>query len=412
MMDHALPKRRIHAPSLSLKPIFRSRVPVIRRANEEFTMVWTTSPSLRTENPAIRLARRGTRRVGRALITLSKIGDPSIPANRTKGRGKAAAAKAEKERKRERTARIARRVGSAVGGPVERRIERALLTKSWEHASRSALRGYLVSSLQNPVINVQSVLARHHFVRELYGDQFAGLMAEELQWASDTNQHLRRRQHALPGETGLTWAEVKRRKIWDSEIAAAIGDPERFAARWREALSTPPGTRLSVIEAACGSANDYRAFAAYGVGAHLDYTGFDLTEANVANAREMFPDVDFRRGDVQDIPAADGSYDWAMTSDLLEHLSPQACNRAIDELCRVSRAGVIIIFFIMSDVEEHTVTPRRSYHVNELSMERIRDRFVGQGLTPEFVHISGMLKERFGFDDYYNRRAWSMVARH
>ena len=375
-------------------------------------MLWSTRPARRSENPAIRFARRGTRRIGRALIEVSKIGEPTVPENRTKGRGEAAAEKAEMIRKWERNARIARRVGSVIGGPVERRIERRLLTKSWERLAPSTLRGYLVSSLQNPVINVQSVLARHHFTRELYGDHFVELMAEELQWASDTNQHLRRRQHALPKETGLTWAEVKRRKIWEAEIADAIGDPDRFAARWREALATPPATRLSVIEAACGSANDYRAFAAYGLGSHLDYTGFDLTEGNVANASEMFPDVDFRRGDVQDIPAADKSYDWAMTSDLLEHLSPQAFNRAIDEFCRVSRKGVIIIFFIMSDIPEHRVNPRRSYHVNDLSMARIRDRFIEHGLTPEFVRIGSMLKESFGFDDYYNAKAWSMVARH
>ena len=375
-------------------------------------MVWSTSPTRRTENPAITFARRGTRRVGRALIKVSKIGDPTVPENRTKGRRSPAAEKAEMIRKWERNARIARRVGTVIGGPVERRIERTLLTKSWERLAPSSLRGYLVSSLQNPLINVQSVLARHHFVRELYGDQFAELMAEELQWAADTNRHLRRRQHALPGETGLTWAQVKRRKIWEAEISAAIGDPERFAARWREALATPPARRLSVIEAACGSANDYRSFAAYGLGSHLDYTGFDLTEANVANAQEMFPDVDFRRGDAQDISAADNSYDWAMACDLLEHLSPQAFNRAIDEFCRVSRDGVIVVFFMMRDIPEHKVTPRRSYHVNELSMQRIRDRFVEHGLTLEFVHISSMLKERFGFDDYYNSRAWTMVARH
>jgi SAM-dependent methyltransferase len=274
------------------------------------------------------------------------------------------------------------------------------------------LRNYLVSSLQNPVINVQSVLVRHHFVRELCGDQHEDLMSEELQWASDTNQHLRIRQHALPRETGLTWKEVKRRKIWETEIAEAVGDSDRFAARWRDALAESSVTRLSLIEAACGSANDYRAFDAYGLAPHLDYTGFDLTETNVANAREMFPDVDFRRGDVQNIPAEDKSYDWAMASDLLEHLSPQAFNRAIDELCRVSRTGVVIIFFLMSDTPEHQVTPRRSYHVNVLSKDRIRDRFVELGLTPEFVDVSRMLKERFGFDDYYNRRAWSVIARH
>lgn len=320
--------------------------------------------------------------------------------------------RAERLRRRERSARLARRIGSFVGGPVERRIERALLTSAWENASSAMLRNYLVSSLQNPVINIQSVLARHHFVRELCGDAaHQTLMAEELAWACDANRQLRERQHALPGETGLTWPQVKRKGIWEQEISRVIGDPDVFAARWRTAMATPAPRRLSVIEAACGSANDYRALAAYGIGQYLDYSGFDLTAANIENAREMFPAVDFRRGDVQEIAAGDRSYDWAMASDLLEHLSPQAFNRAIDELCRVSRVGVLVIFFLMSERPEHQVNPRRSYHVNVLSRQRIGERFIANGLTPEFTHIPALLEQQFGFTDYYNRRAWTVVAR-
>jgi 2-polyprenyl-3-methyl-5-hydroxy-6-metoxy-1,4-benzoquinol methylase len=55
----------------------------------------------------------------------------------------------------------------------------------------------------------------------------------------------------------------------------------------------------------------------------------------------MFPRIDFRVGDVQDIQAEDDAYDWALAHDLLEHLSPSAFNRAIDELCRVTRRGVL-----------------------------------------------------------------------
>jgi Methyltransferase domain len=73
----------------------------------------------------------------------------------------------------------------------------------------------------------------------------------------------------------------------------------------------------------------------------LDYAGFDLTSLNIDNARQMFPGVDFRLGDVQDVDAADQSYDWAVAHDLLEHLSPAACNRPIDELCRIAWRGVL-----------------------------------------------------------------------
>jgi hypothetical protein len=69
------------------------------------------------------------------------------------------------------------------------------------------------------------------------------------------------------------------------------------------------------------------------------------------------------------------------------------------------------IFFYMSERHEHLVTPRRSYHVNVLSRDRIGERFIANGLTPEFVHIKSLLAKQFGFDGYYNRRAWTVVAR-
>jgi len=190
-----------------------------------------------------------------------------------------------------------------------------------------------------------------------------------------------------------------------------VGDQGRFAAAWTQALLGEPERRLSVIEAACGSANDYRYFDSYGMAPLLDYTGFDLTKQNIANAHQMFPEVDFRVGDVQDIEAADGSYDWAVAHDLLEHLSPSAFNRAIDELCRVTRRGVLISFFYMLDQPEHEITPRRTYHVNVLSKDRIAERFARHCSDIQWVHVRTMLAERYGFGDYYNVRAWTIIAR-
>src|SRR4051812_27972443 len=85
--------------------------------------------------------------------------------------------------RRERNSRIARRVGSFFGGPIEREIERRLLTKSWLAFRPEKLQDYLVASYQNPVINVQSILARHEFIRELDGEKHDALMEEELRWA-------------------------------------------------------------------------------------------------------------------------------------------------------------------------------------------------------------------------------------
>src|SRR5262249_30134837 len=49
-----------------------------------------------------------------------------------------------------------------------------------------------------------------------------------------------------------------------------------FQDVWRRILSEKSFDRLSLVEPACGSANDYRFFEAFGLTRFMDYTGFDL----------------------------------------------------------------------------------------------------------------------------------------
>jgi SAM-dependent methyltransferase len=324
--------------------------------------------------------------------------------------GKASASVAQ-EWRWERSSRIARRIGSALGEPVERRVERHLLRRAWQHFDRERLKGYLVGGYQNPVINLQSILARHELIRELYGDAHDAMMDAELQWVADTHRALRARQRALQEQMGKDFRQIKNSKKWLQACAEVLVDQDQFAAVWTEALRKPPMRRLAVIEAACGSANDYRFFDTYGLAPHLDYTGFDLTSLNIDNARQMFPGVDFRIGDVLNIDAVDRSYDWAIAHDLLEHLSPVACNRAIDELCRVAGRGVLISFFLMGKHSEHKVQAQRTYHVNHLSRDRIHEQFERHCTDIRWIHVRSFLKERTGFGDYYNNNAWTLIAR-
>jgi SAM-dependent methyltransferase len=324
--------------------------------------------------------------------------------------GKASAAEAQ-DRRWERNSRIARRIGSALGGPVERRIERHLLLRAWQHFDPERLKGYLVRGYQNPVINVQSILARHELIRELYGDTHDAVMDAELQWVADRHRALRARQRALQEETGKDFSQVKKSKKWRQAYTAIMVDQDQFAAVWTEALRKLPSRRLAVIEAACGSANDYRFFRTYGLAPLLDYTGLDLTPANIDNARQMFPGVDFRIGDVQKIDAVDRSYDWAVAHDLLEHLSLAACNRVIDELCRIAGRGVLISFFRMGRHSEHKVHAERFYHVNHLSRDRIHGQFERHCTDIRWIHVRTFLEERTGFSDYYNNNAWTLIAR-
>jgi SAM-dependent methyltransferase len=166
---------------------------------------------------------------------------------------------------------------------------------------------------------------------------------------------------------------------------------------------------VSVLEPACGSANDYRFLERYGLSKLLDYFGFDLCSANIENARALFPKVRFDPGNVFEIPAPDKSFDLCITHDLFEHLSLAGLEVAIREICRVTRRGTCIGFFNMDEIPEHLEQPVEEYHWNKLSMARIKEAFASHGFIAQVRHIATFLRQRIGCDCTHNPNAYTLV---
>ena len=289
------------------------------------------------------------------------------------------------------------------------KIESEKLTRSWMRHDASVLRDYLVADVEDPRLNVQSLLARHFLARALTGGRFADLMVEECRFATALNWCLSPSgPRRSPEEADLTLYALRRgldnaegieipefilrtfsslpRQLerctipnylerWLTEISAAAGSAkagasslDTFICLWRSVLeseawpktsdSDPRGPDCpSVIEPACGSANDYRFLAASGLAERFNYTGFDLCPKNVANAQALFPGTRFQCANVFEIPAPDRSFDYCVVHDLFEHLSLEGLTVAIDEICRVTRRGLCLGFFNMDEIGEHREQP-------------------------------------------------------
>ena len=295
--------------------------------------------------------------------------------------------------------------------PLGRRAEHWLLQRTWGTGSADMLDAYLVSGYQNPRINLQSVLERHFLVARLFSDRHAALMEQEVRFAVELNEILRRRATELGVRMGSYRNPIKHAAV--RRVDAAIADREHeMLERWHERLrGEPVGRRLRLIEFACGSANDYRAFAEAGLGSHLDYLGIDLSAKNVANARRRHRDARFEVGDILELPYPDRSFDYVIASDIFEHLSPDAMERALDEATRLAREGLVLTFFNTSDAPAHEIRRRRAYHWNRLSRPLIVERVRDAGFPAiTAVPIARWLKEEHGYGHSYNRHAWSLVA--
>ena len=293
--------------------------------------------------------------------------------------------------------------------PFGRRIEPAPAQQAWT-GSADVLDRYLVAGYQNPRLNVQSILVRHVLLADILGDRAAAGMEDEIRFAIDLNETLRRRAAELGVTMGVFRDPEKLAAV--ERVSAAVADQDHaFLDRWRDELRAVPPSRIPVLEFACGSADDYRAFAECGLGRCLCYLGIDLSPLNIANARRRHPEARFEVDDILALRFEDQSYDHVVAADIFEHLSPDAFRRAIDEAGRLARRALVFTFFNMADAPEHEIRPMRSYHRNLLSRGRIEEHVRALGFdTVLCLPIARWLETRYGYPHSYNPNAWTIIA--
>ena len=323
------------------------------------------------------------------------------------------------------------------------KLETERLTASWAKYGRDTLRSYLVEDVEDPRINVQSILTRHFLIERLFGGRFEALMEQELRFSLVMNWLLRLLKKPVSAEqlqdvlhallAGENNAERLEIPSYISEIFATLAMPNyicdllnwapvettgvpvpeylmsTFQAIWHEVLADEQPQRISVLEPACGSANDYRFIEAFGIARLLDYTGFDLCEKNIQNAKQMFPEVCFKVDNALEIKAEDKSFDCCFVHDMFEHLSIEAMEVAIAEICRLTRRDICAGFFNMHDGDRHIVKTVDEYHWNKLSVAETRKIFERHASVVKVIHIDKFLASKFGCSDTHNKDAYTFI---
>ncbi len=318
------------------------------------------------------------------------------------------------------------------------------LVRSWSKHNSLVLRDHLVKDVEDPRINVQSILTRHWLINQLFGDKYDDLMEHEIRFALVMNWLLAllkknvrtsqlqtilycliEKQNSAEGITIPSYVfETFSKLAVPNYICNALSLPasecaegiipdyiiSTFGRIWKEILADERHEKISVLESACGSANDYRFIDAFGIGKFLDYAGIDLCEKNVCNAKRMFPEIDFKVGNAIEIQAGDKEYDYCFVHDLFEHLSIEAMEHAVSELCRITKKGICAGFFNMYDGSEHVVNAVNSYHWNKLSKGVICRLFEEDFHHFEIIHIDKFLSTKYNFGDTHNKNAYTFIA--
>ncbi len=310
------------------------------------------------------------------------------------------------------------------------------------------LRDYLASGVQDPWLNPQSMQARHFLAERVLGRGVAGWAAREARFAAgirwlwdggrrdgdgdwfaavghalnrgaddaegtEIPRYVRDDFAALPCEVDGVTVPNHARRACEAGLAGGTFEEARswFAPVWKAALEGLPPAGLSVLEPACGSANDFRVWDAFGLARHVDYVGFDLCERNVANARSLFPGARFEVGNAYEIAQGDGSFDAVIVHDLFEHLSEEGLEVAMGEVTRVARGALFLGFFQMHEEDEHLIRPVEDYHINRLSLGRVRAFLEARGFRTQAVHVDSWLREELGGrEPFYEEWAYDVMA--
>jgi hypothetical protein len=322
------------------------------------------------------------------------------------------------------------------------RNETEKLRLSWSKYDRATLRDYLVKDVEDPRINVQSILTRHWLIKQLLGNKFNDLMGHELRFSLVMNWLLKLIKNNIRTNqlqtildaliSGNDNAEGIIVPLYISETFSLLSMPNyicdalnlpfvedtkgsipeyiisTFARIWNDMLGNEPLRKIAVLEPACGSANDYRFLDTFGISRFIDYIGFDLCEKNIRNAGMMFPGVAFEVGNILEISAEDNAFDYCFVHDLFEHLSLEAMEIAISEMCRVTRHGICMNFFNMHNNDKHIVKVIDSYHWNKLSLKEIKESLENKVSSMEIIHIGSFLVSSFGYNDTHNKNAYTI----
>jgi len=264
--------------------------------------------------------------------------------------------------------------------------ETELLRRSWQRQNTRQISQYLIRNVEDPRVNLNSILSRHFLISEIFGPNIR-LMRKEIVFGIRMTRLMLDLDEKDPGDSFHGVINI-------------------FQRKWRSELAGSGAEKVSVLEPACGSAADYRCMDSFGMAPHMEYTGFDLCSSNISNAKRMFPSVTFETGNVLDMKYADKSFDYCVVHDLFEHLSREAISAAVSEICRVTRKKIFIGFFNMRLYGDHQIKRMYDTHYNLLSARKLVQAFRQHGAEARIRGLNRLVTEQYHSEPHYNKDAY------
>ena len=136
----------------------------------------------------------------------------------------------------------------------------------------------------------------------------------------------------------------------------------------------------SVLEIGPGTFIDYKHF--YKNYENVEYQAIDFTQKVVDYGKTL--GAECKIGSIEDIPCEDNSFDFVYCRHVLEHLSDY--KKAIEEMIRVSKNYVCLVFWMMEDKKPNLKFDGRLHHNSYLQSE-VEEFVRGKNKNVKFFQV-------------------------
>jgi 2-polyprenyl-3-methyl-5-hydroxy-6-metoxy-1,4-benzoquinol methylase len=155
--------------------------------------------------------------------------------------------------------------------------------------------------------------------------------------------------------------------------------------RYRFALEHVRGKR--VLDAGCGVGWGSKLLIEAGA---AKVVGVDISEEAIEDCRRRVPDVEFRLGDLMELPVDDDAFDVVVCFEALEHTSDTS--RTLDELARVLAPGGLLF---VSSPNPRVYPAGNPFHLHEMPPEELQaavaQRFRNTSMFLQHQYISSLM---------------------
>lgn len=153
-----------------------------------------------------------------------------------------------------------------------------------------------------------------------------------------------------------------------------------------------------VLDVGCGTGYGAEVLRGYS-----SYTGVDLSEESLANARATFgaENVDFRQGDACDLPFGGEQFDVVVCFEMLEHVHEPS--RVVAEIRRVLVPGGVVVASTPDRTNYNaTLVEPNEFHVHEMERyefeQLLASQFAEVSLHPQSYVSCGVIAGTDGFE--------------